>query len=223
MAKRAALLWTGGKDSNLALDKAKLEGWHIDRLVTFAPPQRMFMAHPIPFMELQATALHIKWELIEVREPYRESYEAGLHQLKNQGIDTVITGDISEVDGHPNWIRECNNAVNMKVETPLWGCNRKALLQRLIARKFTTIFSCVKQPWLTDDWIGKELTDSTILELEKLNQINGMDLCGENGEYHTLVLDGTYFQQKIEVSSFSKWTQEKTIWMHKPQFKLVNK
>lgn len=223
MGKQAVILWTGGKDSNLALDKAKLEGWKIERLVTFVPPQRLFMAHPIPFMELQAAALGLKLELIEVREPYRESYQAGLQQLKARGVDTIVTGDISEVEGHPNWIRECCSTLAVEVQTPLWGCDRKALLQRLIARKFTTIFSCVKQPWLTDEWIGKEMTESTILELERLNRKNGIDLCGENGEYHTLVLDGPHFQQKIEVQFFSKLTQGKVSYMYKPQFKLIDK
>ena len=56
-AANAAVLWTGGKDSALALHEARLNGCRVRCLVTFASPEPNFLAHPLAFMKLQATAL----------------------------------------------------------------------------------------------------------------------------------------------------------------------
>lgn len=202
-AANAAVLWTGGKDSALALHEARQDGCRVRCLVTFAPPEADFLAHPISFMKLQAEALALPHLLWPVREPFDESYEAGLHWLKAaMGIDTVITGDIAEVAGQPNWIRERSRPVGMNVLTPLWGCDRLGLLQRLLALQFRVIFSCVKTRWLTTQWIGRELDHEVLASLHALGNQSGLDLCGEEGEYHTLVTDAPDFNRRVRLGAF---------------------
>lgn len=202
-ASNAAVLWTGGKDSALALHEAGLDGGRVRCLVTFGPPEPQFLAHPIALMKLQAEALALPHFLWPVREPFDESYEAGLRWLKEtMGIDSVITGDIAEVAGNPNWIRECNRPVGMCVITPLWGRDRVELLQRLLAKRFKVVFSCVKTRWMTADWIGRELDHATIVSLRSLRELNGLDLCGEEGEYHTLVTDAPEFNRCLRLGTF---------------------
>ena len=202
--KRASILWTGGKDSALALHEAKLKGYDLVNLVTFAPAGETFRAHPLDFMALQAKALGIPHSIIEIREPFRKSYEDAICTLKKKdGIDILVTGDIAEVDGHPNWIRECSKPSGMEVLTPLWHSDRALLLERLMADGFKVIFSLVKKPWFTEDWVGKPL-DNQAMELlhDKMIDI-GLDMCGENGEYHTLVLDGPPFKTPIALEQWS--------------------
>lgn len=199
----AAVLWTGGKDSALALHEARLDGCRVRCLATFAPPEPDFLAHPLPFMKLQAEALGLPHFLWQVREPFHESYEAGLRWLKETlGIDTIITGDIAEVGGNPNWIRERSRPVGMRVITPLWGRDRIDLLQRLLAMHFKVVFSCVKTRWLSAQWIGRELDDAAIVDLCSLREQNGLDVCGEEGEYHTLVLDAPQFNRRLRLGAF---------------------
>lgn len=196
----AAVLWTGGKDSALALHEARRDGCRVRCLVTFAPPEPDFLAHPLAFMQLQAEALALPHFLWPVREPFHEGYEAGLRWLKEaKGIDTVITGDIAEVGGHPNWIRERSRPVGMRVITPLWGRDRSALLQRLLTLRFNVVFSCVNTRWLAADWVGRELDPSAIAGLGAVHARNGLDLCGEEGEYHTLVTDAPDFNRRLHL------------------------
>lgn len=202
-AANAAVLWTGGKDSVLALHEARQAGHRVCCLVTFAPPETDFLAHPVAFMKLQAEALDLPHFLWPVREPFAESYEAGLRWLKTtMNIGTVITGDIAEVGGSPNWIRERSRPAGMNVLTPLWDRDRLALLQQLLAEKFKVIFSCVKKRWLAAGWIGRELNHETIAELRALREQNGLDLCGEEGEYHTLVTDAPDFRRRLHLGAF---------------------
>lgn len=199
--ENAAVLWTGGKDSALAHYEASLAGHTITRLVTFAPENPDFLAHPLEVMKYQAQALELPHEVIQISEPYDLSYTAAISTLHEKlGIDVLVTGDIAEVDHRPNWIRERSRGTGVEVMTPLWDYDREGLLLRLISTDFKVIFSCVKLPWLTTDWIGREITRETLEELRTLNASTGLDLCGENGEFHTLTLDAPLFKKRIIVA-----------------------
>jgi diphthine-ammonia ligase len=198
----AAVLWTGGKDSCLALHDARSLGIAIRCLVTFVPTKPNFRAHPLSFLTQQASALGLPHNLLLIEEPFFESYQKALASLKSEGIDTLITGDIAEVGGQPNWIRECAEPLDIKVITPLWGADRLEVLQRLVDERVSTIFSCVKSPWLTKDWVGRKVDDASIRELQLIRVQTGLDLCGEQGEFHTLVTDAPRFKKRIQIDAF---------------------
>lgn len=213
-SKKASVLWTGGKDSALALYDAMLLGYDVVNLVTFAPVGQNFRAHPLNFMAHQAEAIGLPHSTIKIKEPFKKAYEDAIAALnENDKIDVLVTGDIAEVDGLPNWIRECSKPSRMEVFTPLWHLDRTVLLKRLISSGFQVIFSCVKSPWFTDEWVGKSLTNHTFELLLKLSADTGLDLCGENGEYHTLVLDGPYFKKKIHIESFSTCQEDSLMYL----------
>jgi len=217
------MLWTGGKDSALALFEASQSGYNVRCLVTFAPPQPDFLAHPLAFMKLQAEALGLPHSVLQVREPFEEGYETHLRQLRNEGIDAVITGDIAEVGGSPNWIRERSRPVGMEVHTPLWGRDRQDLLEQLLSHRFEVMFSCVKKRWLTESWVGRRLDEAAIAELRNVRTRTGLDLCGEEGEYHTLVSDGPQFKQAVRAHSYSIRATDSLAYMEIHQPELVPK
>ena len=200
--QNAAVLWTGGKDSALALHEAGRNGCRVCGLVTFAPPEPDFLAHPLPFLKLQAQALVLPHHVLSITGPSEAGYETALRKLRDEmGVEAVITGDIAEVAGSPNWIRERCRPLGMAVHTPLWGRDRLTLLGQLIGQGFRVRFSCVKTRWLDESWVGRELDDGAVAELIQVRERNGLDLCGEEGEYHTLVTDGPNFMRRIEVRS----------------------
>jgi uncharacterized protein (TIGR00290 family) len=198
---KTAMLWTGGKDSALALHE--MDG-KVSCLVTFAPRNPNFLAHPISFIQRQARSLELPHHLVFVEEPFDIGYEKALQGLRDErGIDTVVTGDIAEVGGAPNWIRERCRPLGIKVLTPIWGRDRASLLRDILARKLAVIFSCVKSPWFDGKWVGRPLNELAITELWQLRERTGLDLCGEEGEYHTLVTDGQLFKRRIVLGATS--------------------
>jgi uncharacterized protein (TIGR00290 family) len=199
-ARNAVVLWTGGKDSCLALHEALTGGCPVSGLITFAPPDPQFLAHPVAVMQQQARALGLPHCMLSVEPPYRESYERHIRALREQGVDLLITGDIAEVGGSPNWIRRCAEPAGMAVWTPLWGRDRRALLDDLLAQRFRVRFSCVKLRSLTADWLGRELDSQAVRDLQTERERSGLDLCGEEGEYHTLVTDAPRFQQRLQLT-----------------------
>lgn len=203
MSTKTVVLWTGGKDSALALYEAQQSGYDICLLVTFAPPGTRFRAHPIALMAQQAEAMGIAHRVITIEEPIRDNYIAALEQLAElDGIAVVVTGDISEVEGKPNWIRECCQGLALDVQTPLWHRDREELLDQLITVGFKTLFSCVKAPWFTPQWVGRELDRAAVQAMRELRATTGLDLSGEQGEYHTMVTDGPTFRRRIDVPAY---------------------
>src|SRR2546428_985234 len=180
--KRSAVLWTGGKDCALAMHEAMQQGYEIVKLVTFAPKEADFRAHPLPVLKAQSESIELPHQIIEVQEPFKESYERGIAQLKAEGIETLISGDIDFVDNQPNWIRERSLAIGMQVLTPLWHRDRIELLNLITEYDFRIILSCVKKPWFTKTWLGDELNEDKIEQLIFLNTLNDVDIYGENDD-----------------------------------------
>lgn len=222
--RNAVVLWTGGKDCALALHEAQKRDYIIQKLVTFVPSESQFKAHALLLMEYQSKALGIPHELIPVTEPYKASYQQAMRRLQQvDGVEVLITGDIGEVDGYPNWIRECAEPLGLYVDTPLWGRNSLELLNRYVSAGLKVILSCVKSPWLTEDWLGKEITIETIQQLQMKQTETGLDLCGEQGEYHSIVLDGPLFKQEIRLHSYEKCREESLMYIKVKQLVLQNK
>lgn len=200
--QRVAVLWTGGKDSALALFRAITSGAHVVCLATFAPPAARFLAHPLDMMQLQASALNLPHTVLPVAAPYEQGYELALGQLREQHkVTAVVTGDIAVVDSQPNWIKERCRASGIEACMPLWGIDRESLLQELRTSGFSVMVSCVNTRCLPPSWVGRMLDEPAVDELRTLRLQNGLDLAGENGEYHTVVLDGPGFRQRIRVES----------------------
>jgi len=218
----AVVLWTGGKDSSLAFYEAKHLGYEVTGLATFVPQAQEFFAHPVSFMKSQSEAIGLPHHTLEIREPFRASYEKAIHSLKTElGIEAVVTGDIAEVEGHPNWIKECSVSSGVDVLTPLWGMNRVDLMNKLLLHRFQIIFSCVKKPWFTIDWLGRELDEACLGDLRTLSAQTGLDICGEQGEYHTLVLNGPFFQKRIRIEKFSKEMKDSLMYLNIQKVSLI--
>lgn len=174
-------------------------------LLTFVPEKADFLAHPLWFMKYQAEAVNIPHYEAVVDTPLEYGYEKAIRLFRNKHkIDTLITGDIAEVNGLPNWIRErCKNN-GIEVLTPLWAADRREAFTELLYCGFKAIISCVKIGCLGDKWLGRELDKKTLDELIAISSKTGLDICGEQGEYHTLVLDGPVFKKSIAIGNYSK-------------------
>ena len=219
-ARIAAISWTGGKDCNLAL----LRSWrnsnlNVKYLLTFRPEGKQFHAHPIRVMEGQASALGL--ELIFVTIPadttdYMQAYIDGTKKIQQEhGIQVVVTGDMDLVGTMDrNWIERCCERVggDMKCDLPLWNANREECLEELLREGFEIIFSCVKSPFFDGNWINRVLDQATLAELKRMadkgltdeqiqSGLKPLDLCGERGEYHTMVVNGPIYSSKVAIDS----------------------
>ncbi len=212
MKEKAIVLWSGGKDCNLALQLAKNEGYEITALVTFYSGSTEFRAHPKEWMDLQSKSLGITHILLEIEEPFAENYELQLRKLKDQlGITVAVSGDISEVHGSSNWISERARAVGMKAFLPLWQKDRAEVMELLLQFNFEIALTMVKKPWLDKQFAGRRIDHQLIEEFKILEGQNSLDLCGEQGEYHTMVLNGPAYRSPISLNNYSITQHEEMV------------
>lgn len=211
---RVAVSWSGGKDSYMAYQKAVAQGHEIFGIVTFLW-ENPSLAHPLNIIELQAKALKTKHFKAETKEPYFEHYKQALSRItKEERIEAIVTGDIAPLDAfHGNWMDNVCRELNIEVIKPLWGVDRYQILKELISQGCKAVFSCVKKPWFDGKWVSRELNFETLKELEALKVKYEIDLCGENGEYHTLITDAPLFNETIEISRYSVYRRDGAFYM----------
>lgn len=201
---KVASLWSGGKDSSLACYKAMENKLDVVVLANFIW-EKPSVAHALNIVRLQAEAIQKPSLEIHVKEPYFDEYHKAIIKLKQDyGIEAVVTGDITIVDSfHGNWVTNVCKGTGVEVINPIWGFERSKVLEELTSKGFKPMFTCVKEPWFTPDWLGRTLDNKAVEDLKELHEKNGVDLCGEMGEYHTMVLDAPFFEKKIKVAKFT--------------------
>ncbi|MDE1879753.1 MAG: hypothetical protein KGI89_04340 [Euryarchaeota archaeon] len=199
----AVVLWTGGKDSALALFEERERGAGIRGLVTFAPPTGEFKAHAPSLIRAQAESLRLPHRFVAISPPYAEAYEQALRELRAGGVRFLITGDISEVQGHEGWLEGRAKAAGLELVRPLWERGRRALLERMLEVGLRPVITALRTPVLPDAWVGRSLDRAAVEELAALPPDHTIDLCGEGGEYHTMTLGGPGFQRPL---SLGNWT-----------------
>jgi diphthine-ammonia ligase len=210
-ARIAAVSWTGGKDCNLALLKAwRNPSLRVTCLVVFTPQDAIFHAHPLPVMEEQAKSLSLPLHRIIIPKgctDFIQAYVDGIQTLKDDhSVQVIVTGDMDLVGTmQRNWIEECAECAAVGVYLPLWKADRETVLREVIDNGFRVVFSCVKTPYFDASWIGRFLDQSALDDLRKLclvkyENVKPLDLGGENGEYHTMCVDGPLYRRNVQIA-----------------------
>lgn len=191
--------WSGGKDSCFAFIKAIEQGYTPKILLNVLNEAgKISRSHGIPsiILQQQARALNLPIHLISSSwENYEPNFIATIqHLTKEHKLTHAVFGDI-DLQAHRDWEEKVCASANIKAVLPLWQQDRKNLvLQMLNSGIETMIVSC--NTTMGSNFLGKKLTTDLIEEIEKL----GIDPCGENGEFHTLVTNCSLFNQPIQVS-----------------------
>ncbi len=191
--------WSGGKDSCFALMRALGEGYTPKVLLNVLNEEgKISRSHGIPsaILEAQAAAARLPVHLITSSwQEYEAKFVAALSLLKEQyHVTHAVFGDI-DLQPHRDWEEKVCEAAGLTAVLPIWQQNRKDLVLQMIASGIDTmIVSC--NTVMGEKFLGKKLTPLLVEELEVL----GVDACGENGEFHTLVLNCPLFTHPIDVS-----------------------
>lgn len=113
-------------------------------------------------------------------------------------LNSAIFGDI-DLQPHRNWEEKVCQQAHLKARLPLWQRNRKELVLEMLDNNLEAIItSCNLQ--LGVDFLGRKLNHELIDEFEQI----GIDVCGENGEYHTLVVNCPLFKKELELPVYQK-------------------
>jgi uncharacterized protein (TIGR00290 family) len=211
---RFVVSWSGGKDSCHALQLARAAGHRPVALLSMLEPGgNHSRSHGLAAELLLAQAERMALPLLRSALSWRD-YEAAfverlIHARDELGADAAVFGDI-DVQTHRDWVeRVCARPdVALTPLFPLWEIDRRKLVEDTIAAgQQAKIVSCNER--LGEGFLGRALDAQTLIDLEAA----GVDACGENGEYHTFVVDCGGFSRPIavrEVRRYQKHVPRKT-------------
>lgn len=200
MNNKFVLSYSGGKDCILALYRKIQAGCTpVALLITVKKNSEETWTHGLSYDLLEQVSKSLELPIIyaecDVPE-YEIKFEEKLREAKKMGATSVVYGDI-DIQQHKQWgiDRAINTGLNY--EFPLWQEDREKLVHEVIDNGFKAVIKKVNLDCMSEDFLGKTLTKELV---EKI-KATGSDVCGENGEYHTFVVDGPIFKTKIDINS----------------------
>ncbi|MCL9807238.1 diphthine--ammonia ligase [Flavobacterium amniphilum] len=197
--------WSGGKDSCYAMMKAVASGLKPKVLLNMMNENgKVSRSHGLPLyiLKQQAAKMNLPIETIPATwNDYESKFIEALQKLKkNYGLDAAVFGDI-DLQPHRDWEEKVCKAAGLEAILPLWQQDRVALVKEMIEGGIQTmIVSCNVQ--MGEAYLGKIMT----LELAEELEAKGIDPCGENGEFHTMVMNCPLFTEAITLPEHTTQT-----------------
>lgn len=204
---KLAVLFSGGKDSCLAMHKA-MHSHEISCLVTVEsenPYSYMFHTPNIRWTELQAEAMGVP--IISVKTEGEKEKELGdlekaiLQAIKQYGVEGIVTGAVQSVY-QSSRIQTICDKLEIKCINPLWGMNPFEVIKELLSSGFRLRIVGIAAYPMTEEWLGRDIDEETVRDLETLYSEHQVSPIGEGGEFETFVYDGPLFKKKIKIIDY---------------------
>lgn len=195
--------WSSGKDAALALYYLQHNSkYKVSKLVTSINSyyNRVSM-HGLRqnMLQKQADAIQLPLQLIELPKDtsmaiYDEIVGRSINKLKEEGYTHAAFGDIFLEDLKAYRDRQLGK-VGIQGVYPLWKRNTKELMLEFLNLGFKALIICADAKYFDKNIVGQIITKDLI---ESLPQ--AVDVCGENGEFHTFCFDGPIFKERVNYS-----------------------
>ena len=203
--KKVVLSWSGGKDSAMALHELRQDHRYevVGLLTSVATEYRRISHHGVreELLEMQADAIGLPLDRLYLpsdsglpctNDRFEELMGRTLQRYCDAGVFRVAHGDLFLEDLRA--YREKNLArLGMQGIFPLWQRNTTRLIHTFIRLGFKAYLCCVEGK-LGAGFAGRAIDKNLIGDLPE-----GIDPCGEYGEFHSFVYDGPIFERPLEI------------------------
>jgi len=195
---RVFISWSGGKETALALYKVMknpdIEAAYLLNMITEDGKHSRTHGIESGLLRLQAEATGIP--IIQRRaswKNYEREFKKAISDLKKEGVVAGVFGDI-DLEEHRNWVERVCEESQIRAILPLWKTKREELLMDFIDSGFKAIVVAARSDCLGLEWLGRKLDEAFIRDIKN---VDGIDICGEAGEYHTFVFFGPVFKNSV--------------------------
>ncbi len=198
----AYVSWSSGKDSAFALYEARRLGLAriVGVLTTINEVFDRVAMHGVrsTLLDRQIAALDLPAIKVPLPSPcpnavYEERMADACERIKARGVGHIVFGDLFLEDIRAYRIEKLA-AAGMEPIFPLWKCDTLVLAREMIASGLVAHIACLDPRKLPRKFAGRRFDEALLRELPA-----GVDPCGENGEFHTVVSAGPIFAAPIEV------------------------
>lgn len=212
MAKENIIFsWSGGKDSAMALYEITRKGSYkvSSLLTTVTEDYDRISMHGVrrELLERQAESLGFGLEKVLISKgctdaEYEKRMRRALEKYEREGVRAVAFGDIFLEDLR-KYREDKLSLLGMRGIFPIWKEKTDLLAKRFIDAGFKAIITCVDTKVMPAGFSGRIFDESFLADKPE-----GVDPCGENGEFHSFVYDGPIFRNKINFKTGETVTRE---------------
>lgn len=198
-----AVAWSGGKDSTLALHRARTAGLRVTRLASMVDGE----TDRVPYhgtradvLAAQASALGLELELGRTGPGagFEQVFTDLLDELSAEGVRGVVFGNVHLADVRAWWEKRVGAAGLEHVE-PLWGGDPGRLVREYVRLGYRSrVVSVLLDSPADPAWLGRELDGELLEEIGRRPEV---DPSGEHGEFHTVCHDGPLFLRSVELEA----------------------
>lgn len=199
---KAWLAWSSGKDSAWALHTIRQAGEFdvVTLLTTVNRTHQRVAMHAVreSLLEMQAAAAGLPLVKVPIPSPcpneiYEREMGAAMARARDEGVWHVIFGDLFLEDIRAYREKQLA-ACGMTPHFPLWQRDTRRLAQEMLAGGLSAYLTCVDPRKLARSFAGRRFDAELLKDFPE-----GVDPCGENGEFHTFANAGPMFRENIQV------------------------
>jgi uncharacterized protein (TIGR00290 family) len=199
---KALISWSSGKDSAFALHEVRRSGKYdvVGAVTTVTETFERVSIHGVrqQILHAQLEAAGLPPRIVPIPYPCpNEIYEARMGEAVakavEDGVTHIIFGDLYLADIRA-YREQKLRGTGITPVFPLWARPTLPLAQAMIASGIEAFLATVDLKKLPAEFAGRKFDAQLLADLPE-----GVDPCGENGEFHTCVVAGPIFSQRLAV------------------------
>ena len=197
---KAVALFSGGKDSLYAVHLVEKQGVTVDHLITLLPtlPWPSPHAENIEALKILAESMGKHLTIVDFQKE-----EAFIEALKSLKVDALVAGDIN-VEAHLAGLKDVCNKTGLELLEPIYGRDTSELFHQIFGLGFKALITGVNLNCMDEAWLGFTISKESGAAF--LSKIGSADPLGENGEFHTLVLECPLYAKPFKIKSVERKT-----------------
>ena len=203
---RLAALYSGGKDSTLALYLAQQMGHDIPYLVSIVPKAGeswIFHVPNIGAVPLMAESLGLELVTAETSGSEESDLQSLRDALSSLDVEGIVTGAVWSDYQWDRMNAVCGD-LGLKVITPLWRKDQDMVLDEILASGIKAVIVGCYAEGLGESWLGREIDEKAAAELRCLRERYGISVVGEGGEYESMTLDSPMHSRSLSIVEYEK-------------------
>ena len=195
---KAVGLFSGGKDSLYAIHLTEKQGVTVDHLLSLIPnlPWPSPHAENMEALKILAESMGKRLTIVDFK-----SEGAFVEALKSLDVDALVAGDV-HVEAHVSGLQDVCSKVGLKLLEPLYRRDTSEIFHEIFSLGFKALITGVNLKYLGEEWLGFVISEEASGDF--LSKIGSVDPLGENGEFHTMVLECPLYAKPFMVKSFEK-------------------
>ncbi len=205
---KVGILFSGGKDSCLAIETAKNKGWEIAYLLSVKPTRRdcyLFHYATVELTKELANMLNLPHIYTICNEADVKKEAQIIHDIvKKNPVDAIVLGGIGLQETQIKAIRDILFPLGVEVFAAHTGMNHEDILRDMVLRGYEILITEVAADGLNKDWLGKKIDMRNLPELKTASEKYGFHIGFEGGHANTLVLGGPIFNKSIKILESEK-------------------